>query len=462
MPYSAWSLVAWALGHVVRSPELSGKLFFLLSSVVFVGGASYAIRSVQGRPTAIEYLPLAWVYDRYVYDGILNYHLSVGICLLAIGYLHRSTRGGQEAPPSRALAALACLGVATYLSHILGWLCLCLGVATYSCAVCLRRRNLDGFRAVASMLPAGCLLGWYLLGRSGPVHVVLYPSLATKMYTWAPVFLLFFRLEPFGIQPPVPLALNLAALGTMASLVVGLAARRSARQARPVFDPPCAASALACLVCAALIPFYLFAGMGPPDARFLQPAMWLGVACVRYRPVTRRHLSLVVALVTLVWAVNLTQFARVQPLLAEAFDKLRAAIPADARVYSVSLRSPPHSLRDAVRGRSLADFTVGLPMLDYFDLYRFMHEEQYDADLGMFAVGLLRARPSARPPQLALHVLPRTDLEASADAVMAGAATYDFVELFGDADDIRLVGALLASQFRPAAEGTNFLLLARR
>lgn len=461
VPYSAWPIVAWALSFLVHSPELVGKAFFVLTTLVFVGGASYLIRSVQGYPTALEFLPLVWVYDRYAYDGLLNYHLSAGLCLLAVGYLHRITSGGQELPSNRSLFLLSGLSVVTYLSHLMGWLPLCLAVAVYSCLICLRQRSLKGTRVVLSLLPAVLLLSWYTFSRVGTVGVVLYSSLVAKLYAWAPVLLLFFRLEPFGIQPPIALVLNLGALVAIVAIIAAFAERQAGITGRIFLHAAPITSALVCLACAALIPFIWFGGLAGPDARFIQPAFWLGLASLRYRSRTRKQVLLVVMLVAFVLVVNVTQFARVQPLLTEVYETLDTVIPADARVLSVSLRSPPLSLRDATRDTGLASFTVGMPLLDYFDLYRFMSQGRHHADLGMFGTGWLSNRQADEPPQLRLAVISNRDLQESAKAILRQAETYDFIELFGYCDDVRGVETLLAPTFSPVAQGQHFSVLSR-
>jgi hypothetical protein len=461
VPYSAWPAVAWVLGFVVPSPELVGKLFFLLVSLAFVGGASYLIRSVQGRRTALELLPLAWVYNRYVYDGLLNYHLAVGLFALSAGLLHRTSDGGRHVPSRRGLLALSALSVLTYLSHFLGWLPLCLVVAVYSGLICLRRRSLDGVRAMLPLLPAALLLTWYTLGRLGNITAVPYSSLAAKLYAWAPVMLLFFRLDPFGIQPPLAFVLNIVALLAMAAMAVAFAQSRRGTVRRLSFSVAPLISALVCLIFAALIPFLWFGDAAPIDARFIQPAFWLAVASLRYRVTTRHQVALVVTLIVCVLAINVTQFARSQPLLTEIHDTLRALIPPQATVYSVSMRSPPLSLAEATRDTGLADFTVGMPLLDYFDLYRFMAQGGYHADYGMLGIPWLQLTPADLPPRLQLTVVSRRHLQASARYVLRQAQGYDLVELFGYSDDVRSMESLLVPAFHPVYRGTYFSLLAR-
>jgi hypothetical protein len=247
----------------------------------------------------------------------------------------------------------------------------------------------------------------------------------------------------------------------MFAIVAGLVQRRGEAMPRLLFDAGPMTSALTCLACAALIPFFLFANMGPPDARFIQPALWLGVASLRYRRRTLNQLVLVVALVALVLAVNVSQFARVQPLLMDVFETLQIAVPAEARVYSVTVRSPPRSLREAIGGSSVADFTVSMPILDYFDLYRFMAQSRYHASLGMFGIAWLANKPSGAPAQLTFAVAPRRNLQSSANAILEQARGYDVVELFGYSQDLRDLETLLVPAFHPVYRGTYFSLLAR-
>jgi hypothetical protein len=220
-------------------------------------------------------------------------------------------------------------------------------------------------------------------------------------------------------------------------------------------------SALACLTFAALIPFLWFGDAAPIDARFIQPAFWLAIASLRYSASTKRQIALVVTLVVCVLAINVTQFARAQPLLAEIHDTLRALIPPQATVYSVSMRSPPLSLADATRDTGLASFTVGMPLLDYFDLYRFMAQGRYHADYGMLGIPWLQLRATDLPPQLQLAVVSRRHLHASARYVLGQAQGYDFVELFGYPDDVQRMESLLALSFHTVFRGTYFSLLAR-
>jgi len=437
-----------------------GKLFFVLTTLAFVGGGSYLIRAVQGRPTALELLPLVWAYDRFVYDGILNYHLALGLCLLTIGYLHRATDNARRVPSRFSMAVLACLGVLTYFSHILGWVPLCLAIAVYSALLCLRERSWRGMLPMLSLLPSTLLLVWYVASRSGGISWVLYPSLTAKLYAWAPAFLLFFRLDPLGLQPPMALVLNVGVWAVMAGMVIGFADRGQRASPGDLFHAAPLLSALSCLACAALIPFYLFANMGRPDVRFLQPAMWLAIASVRYRKPSGGQTAAPVLLVMLVLAVNLVQFARASPQLVEVFEALHRAVPKDTRVYSVSLRSPPLSLSEAVEDSGLINFTVGMPILDYFDLYRFIAHGGYTADLGMFGIAWLANSPTAPPPQLRLATLSNRDLRATAAAIRTQAGQFDIVELFGQSSDVRAVEAYVAPALVPVASGTHYSVLA--
>jgi len=460
VPYSAWALVSWAFGYIVSSPDMMGKLFFALSTISFVGGTAYLIRSVQGRPTALELLPLVGVYDRYVWDGILNYHMALGLLFLSVGYLHRATEAGHHWPRSRATLVLSLLGMATYLSHALGWAPLCLVALVYSYSIFRRHGVLGALRTLAFLLPSAGLLLWYASSRTGHISAVLYPSLLIKLYSWFSVFLLFFRIEPFGIQPPIPFVLNLLALLAVLVLMLSQADRGDSR-GRPRFDHVAAASALACLACAAMIPFILFANMGPPDARFLQPALWLGVAAIRYRRRSTGRDAAVVVLIGLVLAVNATQFVRIAPLLEGIFQTTDRVVPAGASVYSISLRSAPTSVADAVGSGSLARYTVGMPILDYFDLYRFMSREQIHAGLGMFGVGLLREKAPLARPQLMLDVLPPLDTQPMRDMAARRVEGYDFIQVLGIPKDVQLVASWFAPAYVQIVEEPNLIVLSR-
>ena len=456
VPNSAFPAVAWLLGKLSSDPEGIAKAFLAVAIVVYTLGASYLIRSVQGRPTAVEILPFIWSYGYYVYNGFLSYHLSLGLFFLSFGYLHRATKGGNERPPALSVLVLMVLSIITYFSHLFGWLPLCIAVAAYAVRIIIRQRDGKSAWLMVSLVPALLLLAWYSAEQSDALNLTLYDSIPNKLSSFVGPLLLFFRLDPFDIQAPAPFILNSMVGLIVLALLVSLACRTGRRYLPISVHRAPFLVGFALLLCTTLIPFSWFGGMGGPDQRFMQPAFWTLVAAVCYRPRTWKQEAILVPLVVSVLLVNGILFAQAQPRLKDIFETTRRVIPKGENVYAVSLRNPP--IWNSCSQQTAMNLTVGIHTVQWFDLYRFVWNGGLHATI--FDSSVLIPRQTNTIPHLAIAEFPRTDLEAAAEVILE-ADHYQFVEVFGCLTDLEEVEQLLFPAFTVRARGLNFLVLSR-
>src|SRR5207249_1344907 len=69
----------------------AGRIFLALCVLSFAYAFAYLVRSVQQRPTAIEFLGFPWAFGYFMYKGYDSYLFSLALAFVAIGWLHRST-----------------------------------------------------------------------------------------------------------------------------------------------------------------------------------------------------------------------------------------------------------------------------------------------------------------------------------------------------------------------------------
>jgi len=461
-PNSGFPVLAWLLGLAVPSPSLVAKLCLALSIVGFLCGASFLIRSVQKERSALEFLPFIWAYGWYVHWGLLCFQLSLGLCLLSMGFLQRTTRGGQVLPPRQQLAMLAFLSVFTYVCHLMGWVALAIAIATYGGSICLRQRKGAGLPLLATLLPTVLLLAWYTIDRSGSVSVVRWPGLPFRILRLSAPLHMFFRLDPFDLQVPGPLVLNFAVLALALALLASTVDWRRGRGTWWLVNATLFSVGGICMAAAVALPFYFFAQSQTPGARLVQPALWAVVASLRYRSLRRWQSAVILALVALVLAVNVLSFRRAEPLLAEIFHATHDAIPADASVFAVALKNAPlwNACRDTTSSKpAVPDVAFGIATLRWFDNYRLMADGGYDARI--IDTALIKYRDPERRPRSWVTERSREDLEGASLSILADARDYDVVELFGCPQDLRRVELLLTPEFFTAARGQHYSVLMR-
>ena len=59
--------------------EAAGQLFVVLTVLGFAGSFGYLVRTLQGRPTAVEYLGFLWAPGFYLYKGYLSFMVGLAI-----------------------------------------------------------------------------------------------------------------------------------------------------------------------------------------------------------------------------------------------------------------------------------------------------------------------------------------------------------------------------------------------
>src|SRR5439155_6688016 len=65
--------------NVVLPIEAAGQLFIVLTVLGFAGSYGYLVRTLQGRPTAIEYVGFLCAPGFYLYKGYLSYMVGLAI-----------------------------------------------------------------------------------------------------------------------------------------------------------------------------------------------------------------------------------------------------------------------------------------------------------------------------------------------------------------------------------------------
>ncbi len=133
------------------------KVLLTLYAVVLAFSARHAIISINPRSSVISLLFIPTIFSTFIHMGLYNFCLSVALYLLVFNFWY--PRRAVMTPPR--LAALAVLGLALVLVHLLGYLLLAVtfGAITLWDAACAAGRR-EALRALARRLLA---LGLVLL-----------------------------------------------------------------------------------------------------------------------------------------------------------------------------------------------------------------------------------------------------------------------------------------------------------
>jgi len=100
--------------------EAAGQLFVVLTVLGFAISFGYLVRTLQGRPTAVEFLGFLWAPGFYLYKGYLSFTVGLTVVFVVVAVLHRAV-AAPDGPGRRRLVLLGVLGVVLYLSHLLAW-----------------------------------------------------------------------------------------------------------------------------------------------------------------------------------------------------------------------------------------------------------------------------------------------------------------------------------------------------
>ncbi len=432
--------------------ELSGSLFLALCVLAAAWGFGFLVRTVQGRPSAAEWLGWPWAYGYFLAKGYLSYLLGVGLVCFAIAVLHRSTAGATRAPSRRALGLLALLGVGLYLAHLMAWAVFAVACGVYGLAL-LRRGGWRGMVALAAaQAPALGLFGWYLASPRGPTTLLFYTGLSDKAIALIAPWQLFLRADPFPALVPVFWA-NVAGLLLLGALWLALVER-------PFLVPsarPLLAVSLLLVVGALLMPLSQISDLIRPDERLLLPALLFAVAVFRYRPLSIGRGLVTAGCILLLLGVHIVEYQRASAAMETIDDATTAAIPRRASVLALTLYE--WEVGGACR-RDPVGVSLGAPTLKWFALDRLAETRRQRTNLMETSFVTPRFDPTVRADLLVEQMTPG---EAAAAPLGARyAPTYSYVELFGCPADISTAQHAFAPQYSLVTTGPYYAVLHRQ
>ncbi len=437
----------------VFSRELSGSLFLALCVVVAAWGFGYLVRTVQGRPTAAEWLGWPWAYGYFLAKGYLSYLLGVGLACIAIAVLHRSTAGATRAPSRRALGVLALLGVGLYLAHMMAWAVFALACGVYGLAL-LRRGGWRGtVLLAAAQVPALGLFGWYLASPRGPTTVLFYTSLSDKAIALIAPWQLFLRADPFPALVPVFWA-NVAGLLLIGAIWLVLIER-------PLLAPgarPLLAASLLLLLGAVLMPLSQISDLIRPDERLLLPALLFALAVFRYRPLSVGRRLVTAGCILLLLGVHIVEYQRASNAMETIDAATTAVIPRRASVVALTLYE--WEVGGACR-RDPIGVSLGAPTLKWFALDRLAETRRQRTNLMETSFVTPRFDPATQGADLLVEQMTPSEA-AAAPLGTRYAPTYSYVELFGCPADITTAQHAFAPQYSLVTTGPYYAVLHRQ
>jgi hypothetical protein len=315
--------------------ETAGLAFVIVTVLGVAIGFGHLVRTLQRRPTAIEYLGFLWAPGFFLYKGYLSYAVGPAGMFVLLAALHRLI----DRPTSttrRYLLAVTGLGVLLYMSHLLAWVMGGLAVIAHAFVLLRRGDRRAAVQLFATMTPAVVLAVWYVLAEHGGSGVTLYPSWGEKAIALTETLQLFLRLDPF--PSPFPLFwVNLVLALAFAALVLSQLDIRSVWSA--VVARPVLWLSLAPAVIALVLPISTVNDLIKPDERFVLPALRLAVAALPYRAVGRRRTTLGPVLAAVVIALHSIEYTDVGQQIARVDAAIDATVPADTSVLHLVVPS---------------------------------------------------------------------------------------------------------------------------
>ena len=334
--------VVIGLLDTVLPTEVAGQVFIVVTVLGFACAFGHLVRTIQQRPTAVEFLGFPWAMGFFLYKGYLSYAFGLAVMFLLVAMLHRLTQR-PAGDHRRTLLAVAGVGVLLYLSHLLAWIMGGLAVLVYALVLARQGRRRTAGQLVAAQSPAAVLAVWYLLAEHGGSGITLYPSWQDKAIALTETLQFFLRSDPF--PPALPLfwvnvALALAFVGIVLSRL-DVRAIGTAVSTRPVLWLSAALAAVALL-----LPISTVNDLIKPDERFVAPALLLAAAALPYRPGRLRVTALGPVFAAAVVALHLVEYVDVGQRIARVDAATDAAVPAATDVLrpdgAVPVRLRPH------------------------------------------------------------------------------------------------------------------------
>jgi hypothetical protein len=442
-----------ALFSLVLPAEVAGRVFLTLCVLAFAYGFAFLVRAVQARPTALELLAFPMAFGYFMYKGYDSYLLSLALAFFAVGTLHRVTRGGTLRPARRDLALLTGLGVGLYLCHLFGWMVFALATGIYTLRLMRQARWRAGLGLAGTVLPALALLGWYTVGSIGGSKLILYPLLSEKLLSLVEPLMLFLRTDPF--TPP------LAAFWTNLGGGLLILALLAANLALPLRKQPWLPLLLTAAILGGIalaLPISEFSGDIRPDERFVLPAVLLGLASLRFKPLTVGRGAAMTAVVLLILSYHLVEYRSAGNALREIQQSTAAVLPPDAAVLSLTVNG---GAIHAPCAASADLFSVGAPTLKWFGLERLLGAGAA-AGANVMPTSLVHAKIGAQPvPNLTVVEMSPGQIRAAGPLGLEVAGLYPYIEVFGCPQDLDTARAAFTPQYGTVAGGRYYTVLSR-
>ena len=434
--------VVIGLLDTVLPTEIAGRVFVVMTVLGFACAFGHLVRTIQQRPTAVEFLGFPWAMGFFLYKGYLSYAFGLALMFVLVAMLHRLTHrpAGKH---RRTLLAVAAVGVLLYLSHLLAWIMGGLAVLVHAVVLARQGRRQTAGQLVAALSPGVVLAVWYLLAERGGTGIMLYPSWREKAVALTETLQFFLRSDPF--PPALPLFwINVALALAFAGIVLFLLDVRAigvAVSTRPVLWLSIALAAVALV-----LPISTVNDLIKPDERFVAPALLLAAAALPYRPGSLRVTAFGPALAAAVVALHLVEYVDVGQRIAQVDAATDAAVPAATDVLDLTVPSRYGCDPAAVP-------VTGVPVLKWFAVDHAL--EGGPARVDVEETSLVHARRSVPPDATVLTL----DVPDVATAVLLASPPY--VEVVACPADLAAVRQVLAPHYRSIAGGDNYAILAR-
>jgi hypothetical protein len=424
--------------------EAAGQLFVVLTVLGFVGSFGYLARTLQGRPTAIEYVGFLWAPGFYLYKGYLSFLVGLAVMFVLVAVLHRAV-AARHGPGRASLVLLGSLGVVLYLSHLLAWGIGVLAVLVHAFVLARTGRGRRALLLLGSLLPGIALAIWYLAAERGGSGVVLYPSWFDKAISLSETLQFFLRLDPFPPVFPIFWVNLLLALAFAALVLFHLdrTALRAALGGRPALW---LAGLLAVL--ALVLPISMVNDLIKPDERFVVPALLLAVAALPYRAFRPAAAGVAGLLVITVLGLHVAEYVDVGHRIGRVDAATDATVPAGAPLLYLTI--PSRYGCAASPGLS-----VGVPVLKWFGVDYAIETGQ--ARINVEETSIVRADG---PTAGGMTVMAPT-LSEVPGAVLPSAADYPYVQAIACPSDLAGIRQALAPTYQPIAQGDGYTILRR-
>ena len=436
--------------NVVLPIELAGQLFVIMTVLAFSYSFAYVVRAIQGRPTVIEFTGFLFAFGYFLSSGYLSYLFGLSLALLIMGRLHKLVARTRETPTRLALAYLAVLGMALYLTHLMAWSIAVLATLLYAFALTRRQQQKSATLLVLTLLPGVLLLIWYTLAKHGNpgIGITVYDAWKDKAQALLEPLQLFVRLDPFPQAFPIFWANVFFGVALLALLLANVdrTAVRAAIRDRPVLWLG------GLLAIALLLPIENLNGLNRPDGRLVLPALLAIIAALPYRTFSAGRAALTIGLVGLCLGLHLIEYQAAESRIDHIDAVTDATIPAGSPILHIAV---PSSAGCTPPFRP----SVGVNTLKWFvaDYALETDQQRLNFDETSFVYAHFDKN---RPGVTVLSPAPN-DVRAEILAALH-AYPYPYVEAVGCPPDLASVEQSLASNYNSVYRGDRVTILRRR